>query len=310
MRLSREAADLLPACALSGLLFAAGVFVPLLGQPLGFVSGAPLVWLAARHGLRVGLLGSVLAAAALLPVLPPPVTLLFALEHALPAAFLGTALARGRGVAVPAAVAAVAITALVLGAAFLFSPEFARNPGAILEEQLRAAFTEIGDAAGEGAAGAAALKQLEEVLAVMRRVLPAVALIAIYIECSVNALLAARFLARRGAAVPQPDLTAFALPEALVWLLIPVLALALVPSRPVATVALNVLLPLLFAYLLQGLSIVLFFVSRAGLSRLGRTMLAVAFAAYPPLLLGPLVIGVLDFKFTLRTRFPLPPRTG
>jgi uncharacterized protein YybS (DUF2232 family) len=310
MRLSREAADLLPACLLSTLLFSVGVLVPVFGQPLGFLSGAPLIWLAARRGLRVGLLAGVLGAALLLPVLPPPITLLFAVEHALPAAALGHALARGRGVAIPSAIAAALITAVVIAAAFLFAADLARSPGALLEQQLRGAFAEIGGVGGEGPGAAAALQQFEEILALLRRVLPAVALIGIYLECSVNVLLAARFLARSGGAVRQPELAGFALPEALVWVLIPALALCLVPQRAVATIALNVLLPLLFAYLLQGLSIVLFFASRAGLSRLGRTMLAVAFAAYPPLLVAPLLIGLLDFRFNLRTRFPPPPRSA
>lgn len=310
MRVSRELVDLVSAGALSALLFAAGVLVPVFGQPLGFLSSAPLVWLTARHGLRSGLLGGLLASAALLPVLPPPVTLIFAVEHVLPAAALGWSLVRGRGIALPSAIAAVIVTALLIGAAYLFAADTGRDPAALLEEQLRAAFAELDGAGGEGATtqAPAALQQLEEILGLLRRVLPAIALVGIFLECAINALIAARFLARSGTVIRPPNLTGFALPEALVWLLIPVFALSLVPQHLVATVALNALLPLLFAYLLQGLSIALHFAVRAGLSRLGRTLLALAFALYPPLLLLPLLIGLVDFRFSFRTRFPLPTR--
>ena len=307
MRVSREVADLVPASALSALLFATGVLVPVFGQPLGFVSSAPLVWLAARHGVRAGMLGGLLATAALLPLLPPPVTLIFAVEHVLPAAGLGWSLARGRGIALPSAVAAALVTALLIGAAYLFAADAGRSPAALLEEQLRAAFSELEGAAGTTAAPAA-LPQLEEILALLRRVLPAIALIGIWLECALNTLIAARFLARGSPSFTRPDLTSFALPETLVWVLIPVLALSLVPQREVANIALNALLPLLFAYLLQGLSIALHFAMRARVSRLGLTLAAAGCAVYPPLLVLPLLLGLLDFRFAFRSRFPAQPR--
>jgi uncharacterized protein YybS (DUF2232 family) len=307
MRLSREAADLVPACALSALLFATGVLLPLFGQPFGFLSSAPLVWLAARHGLRIGLLGGVLAAAALLPLLPPPVTLIFAVEHALPAAGLGWSLARGRGIALPAAAAALIVTALVIGAAYLFAADASRTPAALLEEQLRAAFAELGGAGGAAPESAPTLAQLEGLLAFLRRVLPAIALVGIFLECALNTLIAARFLARTDPVFSGPRLTDFALPERLVWVLIPALALALLPQGTLATLALNALVPLLFAYLLQGLSITLHFMVRGGVSRFGRTLMAMACVFYPPVLLLPLLLGLLDFRFGFRARFPLPP---
>lgn len=304
MRLSREIADLLPAAGLAALLFATAVLVPVFGQPLGFLASAPLVWYAARHGLRPGLLASVLAAAALLPVLPPPVTLIFAVEHAFPAAGLGWALARGKGIARPSAVAAVAVTALLIGGAHLLAADAGRDPAGLLEEQLRAAFAELGGAGGGQPADPESLRQFEEILALLRRVLPAIALIGIFLECAVNTLLAARILVARDPAFPAPDLVAFALPEWLVWVVIPALGLSLLPQRPLSTVALNVLIPLLFAYLLQGLSIALHLAARAGLSRLGRTLIAVAFAIQPWLLGGPLLLGLMDFRFNFRARWP------
>ncbi len=310
MRPSRELANLTAAGAFSALLFATGAAVPLLGPPAGFFAAAPLIWLTARHGLRTGALGALLGVAALLPTLPPPVTLIYAVEHALPAVFLGWWLAAGRPLSRGAALAAAVVTALVLGVALLLAGGDGRDPVALLEEQLRAAFAELGGATS-GAPGAGVQAGLpanfDEIMAFLRRVLPAVTLVGIYLECAVNGLVAARVLARAAPGLRAPNLAAFALPEWLVWALIPVLALVWIPSPQLATPALNLLLPLLFAYLLQGLSIMLHFAARARIGRLGQILAGLSFAVSPYLLLLPLLVGMLDFRVGFRSRWPLAP---
>jgi hypothetical protein len=144
-------------------------------------------------------------------------------------------------------------------------------------------------------------------LALLRRILPAVTLIGVFLECALNSLLAARVLAQGGVNAPPRDLTILRLPEWLVWVLIPALALCWVPQSRVATVALNATVPLLFGYLLQGLSITLHLAVRARLSRFGRTMFAAAFIFFPWILVGPLLLGLLDFRFDFRGRWPLTP---
>ena len=79
------------------------------------------------------------------------------------------------------------------------------------------------------------------------------------------------------------------------------------PADRVATVALNAVLPLLFAYLLQGLSITLHLAARARLSRFGRIMFASALVFFPWLLAVPLLLGLLDFRFDFRGRWPIGP---
>ena len=90
-------------------------------------------------------------------------------------------------------------------------------------------------------------------------------------------------------------------------MLIPALALCWAPQPRVATVALNAVLPLLFAYLLQGLSITLHLAARARLSRFSRIMFASALVFFPWLLAAPLLLGLLDFRFDFRGRWPLGP---
>ncbi len=310
MVISSDLRDLAAASALSALLFASGVFVPLLGPPAGFFSSAPLIWLAARRGWSAGLLGGILATAALLPALPPPVALVFSLEHALPAWYLGSRMRRDKSIVAGSAAAALVVTILMIGAALLLNDR-GHDPVQVLEQQLRASLTELG---GTGAgsppdtgAPAALSANFEEVLAFLRRVLPAVTLIGIFLECSLNSLLAARILGRGEVPAKPRNLTVFRLPEWLVWILIPALALCWVPQTHVATSALNAVVPLLFAYLLQGLSITLHFAERARLSRFGRIMFASALVFFPWFLAAPLMLGLLDFRFDFRNRWPIVP---
>lgn len=310
MRISGELRDLVAASSLSALLFASGVLVPLLGPPAGFFSAAPLIWLAARHGWAAGLLGGLLAAAALLPAVPPPIALIFSFEHALPAWFLGTRLRQGRSIINGSSVAAIVVTTLIIGAALVLTGK-GHDPVQVLEQQLREGLAELGGDGPAGSGNPAALNEsLEMALALLRRVLPAVTLIGVFLECSLNSLLAARVLARGQASAQPLNLTIFRLPEWLVWVLIPVLALCWAPQTGVATVALNAVLPLLFAYLLQGLSITLHLAARAQLSRFSRIMFTSALVFFPWLLTAPLLLGLLDFRFDFRGRWPIgPPAT-
>lgn len=304
MRVSEELRDLVAASTLSALLFASGVLVPFIGPPAGFFSAAPLVWLAARHGWPTGFLGGVLATAALLPALPPPIALVFSLEHALPAWFLGWRLRNNKSIVTGSAVAALVATILLIGTAMVMTDR-GHDPVQVLENQLREGLTELG---GTGAGDQAALKaSLDTVLALLRRVLPAVTLIGIFLECALNSLLAARVLARSDATKQPRSLVSLRLPEWLIWVLIPALALSWTPKAGTATIALNVVLPLLFAYLLQGLSITLHLAVRARISRFARIMFISAFLFFPWLLTGPLLLGLLDFRFDFRARWPLVP---
>lgn len=311
MRISGELRDLAAASALSTLLFASGVLVPLIGPPAGFFSAAPLIWLAARRGWFAGLLGGMLATAALLPALPPPVALVFLLEHALPAWFIGSSIRRGASIFAASSVAALVVTILMIGLAVVLTGG-GLDPVQVLEQQLREGLAELsGTTAGAPPATdapAALDPSFEQALALLRRVLPAVTLIGIFLESSLNGLLAARVLARGDAAARPRDLTLLRLPEWLVWVLIPALALCWTPQAATATIALNVAVPLLFVYLIQGLSITLHLAARARLSRFGRVMFAAAVVFSRGWLLAvPLALGLLDFRFGFRERWPVDP---
>ena len=98
------------------------------------------------------MLGGLLATAALLPALPPPVALIYSLEHALPAWFLGSRMRRGRSIVAGSAAAALVVTILMIGAALLLTGK-GHDPVQVLEQQLREGLAELG---GDGAGGPAA----------------------------------------------------------------------------------------------------------------------------------------------------------
>lgn len=224
----------------------------------------------------------------------------------MPGWFLGSRLRRGNGIAVGSSVAALVVTIFMVGAALVLTGG-GHDPVQVLEQQLRGSLAELGGGSPEPGGAVALNASLEEALALLRRILPAVTLIGVFLECSLNSLLAARVLAQGGVIAQPRDMTIFRLPEWLVWVLIPALALCWVPQSRVATVALNATVPLLFGYLLQGLSITLHLAVRARLSRFGRTMFAAAFIFFPWILVGPLLLGLLDFRFDFRKRWPLTP---
>lgn len=309
MILSRELRESAASGLLSGALFACGVLLPLVGPPLGFLASTPLIWLTLRRGARAGFLAGLLGAALLLPVVPPPALLFFAGEHFVPGLLVGARLARRGGMVAASALGAGVAAVLVLGAGMLLSTAADVDPAALFQQQLTAAMGELGKpgAVLDGGEGAAA-ESLRALFAFFGRVFPALLFVGILIEVLVNALLAVRLLAReRPAAVHPPALTGFALPERLVWAVLPALAAVWAPERRIATVALNVLIPLLVLYLIQGFSISLHLLARLRLSRFGRLLLALAVLIQPYLLAAPLLLGLLDFRFDFRRRWPLPP---
>jgi uncharacterized protein YybS (DUF2232 family) len=236
--------------------------------------------------------------------------LIFAVEQALPAWYLGWRIRAGRGIVPGSALSALAVTLLLLGGSLLLAGR-GQDPVQALEEQLRQSLAELngaGPGAGTRTEGTAALAAgFEEVLSFVRRVLPAVTVIGVFIQCSVNSVLAARVLAFGGGPARALAMTRFKLPEWLVWVLIPALALCWAPQRAVATVALNALLPLLLGYLLQGLSITLYLAERVRLSRFARALCILGLAFFPWMLAVPLTLGLLDFRFDFRGRWPPAP---
>lgn len=312
MSLSGELKSVLAAAVLAALLFAAAVLFPVVGPLLGFFSCGPLIWVAYRQGALAGTLAGLLATAALLPAIPPPAAVFFVLEHALPGWYLGTRLSRGKGIVSSSVQASAFIAAALFGLSVLWLRGSGNDPWALFDEQLQASLRDMGSGLGPVGTGNGQLPpEFASLVAVLRRVFPAMALIGLFGECALNSLIVLRALARTTPpAAPAPVLTAFALPERAIWMVILGIAALWLPHEGAVTLAANLVLPLLFLYLLQGMSIGLGLLQRIRPSRFVLTLILLALIFQPYLLALPLLLGLLDFRFDFRRRFAPPPVQG
>jgi uncharacterized protein YybS (DUF2232 family) len=306
VRLTRSFLESLVAAAAAAALFLFGIFDTLIG-PLGaFFSPAPLIWTTYRNGPASAMAALALSTAMLLPVPPPTAFLSYLTGSLFPAFLLGIFFRRGTGIARSSALAAVAAVLFSLAGSALYFAAAGLDPLPFLKYQVGDMVREAEYAveALSGDAGISATR-LPEFFA---RTLPSVVLVTVFIQCGINLLIVCRILSRtlaaRGA---TPDMTRFSVPEQTVWVLIPVLALQWAPSAPIRTAALNAAILLLFFYLLHGLSIAAHFLRRMNATRPVRMILIIALLLQPYLLAVPLCAGIVDFRFDLRTRWPLSP---
>ena len=297
--ISRRFAECLAASAAACVLFLAGVHDSLVGPLPAFFSPAPLVWAAFHLGVAESLVASFLAAAVILPFAPLPVALSFVAGSALPAVLMGELWRRGRGMVLTVSwgVGAVLFLSLVFSALYLTVAGL--EPLTFLRYQMgdmqrEAEFAMEALAGGPGEPGGL-------LPAYFARILPAFVLISVFVQCSLNLFLVRFGVARMTrAASPMPDVTTFSLPEKAVWGLIPALALQWAPSAFLRTVAVNLIIVLLFYYFIQGLSILFHFARRMKVPRLFAMVLVIIFLFLPYLFTIPLLAGLLDFRFDFR----------
>jgi uncharacterized protein YybS (DUF2232 family) len=242
---------------------------------------------------------SALAAAAVLPFAPLPVSVSFVAGSALPALLMGELSRRGRNMVVSATCGAGAVLLISLVFSSLYLVLAGLEPLTFLRYQMgdmlrEAEYAVEALAGGPGEPGS-------RLPAYFARVLPAFALITIFVQSSLNLLLARYGAARlAGSSSSMPDITSFFLPEKAVWFLIPALALQWAPLPAVRIAAVNLVIVLLFYYFIQGLSILFHFARRFHVPRLFVMILIIIFLQVPYLFAIPLLAGLLDFRFDFR----------
>lgn len=297
--ISRRFAECLGASVAASLLFLAGVHDTLVGPLPAFFAPAPLIWVSYRLGPAGSLAASALAAAAVLPFAPLPVSISFVAGSALPALLMGQLWRRGGSMVPSAAWGAGAVLIFSLAFSALYLALAGLEPLTFLRYQLgdmlrEAEYAMEAVAGGPGEPGS-------RLPAYFARILPAFALITLFVQCSLNLLLArygAARLARSSSSMP--DVTSFSLPEKAVWALIPALVLQWAPFPSVRTAAVNLVIVLLFFYFIQGLSIIFHFAHRFHVPRLFVMILIIIFLRVPFLFAIPLLAGLVDFRFDFR----------
>ncbi len=313
MGFNRSFLECLSSAAAGAALFLAGVSEPTVGPLAAFFCPAAFLLTTVRNGVPNGTASVLLASSLVLPFVPSvPAALSLPFGLGLPSLLLGYLLQRRRSIVRASFLAAVLSVCLSFAASAGHYRLAGLNPSTYLryqtEELLRETRSALEDVGRQtsGLSGEGGRRIMEIVTWTM----PSILLCTLVLQFSSNALLSLRLLAKVEASPPpSPDLSAFSLPDYLVWLLIPSFAVALwSPLPPLRHAAVNVTLVLLFFYLVQGLSVTVHLLDRMRVGRPMRMLLIIIALLQPYLLLAPLLAGLLDFRFDFRQ--PRKPSQG
>lgn len=307
--INRYFTDAFLSALLASLLFLLGMSSLAAGPLFAYFAPGPLIWSTCRHGRTVGAAAVLLSTAFVLPFTPLPAALSFAVGSAFMGWLIGALLLRKTGLLTAALIAAAAALTLSFAASTFHLMAAGLEPGVFLKYQVNELFQKVQTALEDmtrGAPAGSGAYSLEAVIAFFRATLPSFLLITIFLQGAANGWTALLLLTRyRRSEWKLPEVASFALPDALIWVLIPSLALQWAPFHFLALASLNVLIVLLFLYLLQGLSIALHFMKRWNTGRPLRMIFLIFTLLQPYLLALPLTAGLLDFRFSWRSRWPL-----
>ncbi len=305
MPFSRSFLEIFLSAAFTVLLYLLGVNGLSAGPLFAFFAPLPVTWSTCRNGRAAGIASLALSTAFTLPFLSLAAVLSFAVGTAFLGWVLGSLLLAGAGLIRAAVFTAPTVVIL----SFLFSAlHFAAadlDPGTFIKHQVRELVLEAETSLEEFShrSGTGESENVEALLRFFRLSLPSVLLVTIFLQCAAIGHLTLLELSRRRDSrwkIPRPD--AFSLPDWLIWVLIPFIALQWAPAQSVRAVSLNATICLLFLYLLQGLSVAIHFLRLLKTGRVLSMILVIILLLQPYLLALPLLAGLLAFRFKWRDR--------
>jgi len=142
-------------------------------------------------------------------------------------------------------------------------------------------------------------EQIRQTVYFMVRLLPGISFASLLLTGAINALATRRYAEKQGFFLPSwKETTHWRSPEWLVWILIGAGFLALIPATRI--IGLNVLIALGMIYLFQGLSILLFFLSRWGLPSWAKVIIIAIVITQQYLALVGAFVGLFDVWFDVR----------
>jgi uncharacterized protein YybS (DUF2232 family) len=301
---TRVSIHVLVLAALTVTLFAAARYVPVLGILVSLLAPTPILLVALRHGLRPGLLALGLSTLSLALLLGSLQSIIFFAEYGVMALAMAEAIRRQwsveRTLLVSTALPAVAsgvVMALLFSSADL-------NLGAVkqhFEEDLNQALRQFVTDGG-GPSEVALRTYVQEAFGTVVQLLPAL----FVLSTAAGALFnygVVRLLWRRlegQPPLPEVKLMQWKAPEVCVWVLIASGICAFVPLPGMRMVGLNVLLLVSLVYLVQGLGIMMFYLNKASMPSICRTLAYIALVIQPILLLGVAAFGLFDLWFDFR----------
>jgi uncharacterized protein YybS (DUF2232 family) len=310
MVVGRYIPESLAAALAAAVLFVFGLTSPLVGPLAGFFAPAAMIWVTCRHGPTHALVAVVFATGLVIPFVPLPAAISFAVGNALLGWMLGLFLQRGKGIIAASSIAAAAVLTLSLIASAGHLWAAGLDVAVFLKYQLNDLIREIRIALEQVSQQAppSADRGTEGILRFFTLAFPAIIYVTVVLEGMANSYVVLLVLSRKTPdSFAAPSLFRFSLPDLLVWPLIAALGTLLLPASGFRTAALNATVVLLFLFLLQGISITFHFFRRWRTARTVRMILLIAVLLQPLMLTFPLLAGLLDFRFKFRERWPLTP---
>jgi uncharacterized protein YybS (DUF2232 family) len=284
--------------ALTVALFAAARYVPVLGIVVSLLAPTPILLATLRYGLRTGLLALGLSTLSLALLFGSLQSSIFLAEYGVMALVLAEAIRRQwsveRTILASTAVPSMASGALI--AALIWSVDL--NLGAVkqhfhedLGQALRPLLSE-----GGGLSDEALQAYVQEAFGTVMRLLPAL----LVLSTAAGALLnygVVRIMWRRlggQPSLPEMKLAQWKAPEVCVWVLIASGIGSFVPLPGIQIVGLNVLFLVSLVYLVQGLGVIVFYLQRASVPPILRSLAYIVLVIQPLFLLGVAAFGLFD----------------
>ena len=301
---TRMSVQVLVLVALTVTLFAAAGYVPVLGVIVSLLAPTPLLLVALRRGLRVGLLALGLSALSLALLLGGLQSIIFFAEYGVMALTMAEAIRRRwsvERVLLVATAVPLAATALVMAGLFssadvdlsAMRQHFERELSRTLPQYLA---EEGGEVDGD------LRTYIQQALTVVVRLLPSLFIISTAAGALINYSVV-RLLWRRmedQTLFPDLQLGQWKAPEFCVWVLIAGGLCSFMPLPSLRLVGLNVLLLVSLVYLIQGLCVMVFYLHKASVHPLFRGIAYLFLVIQPLLLLGVAAFGLFDLWFDFR----------
>lgn len=301
---TRMSVQVLVLVALTITLFAAAGYVPVLGIIVSLLAPTPLILVALRYGLRIGLLALGLSTLSLALLLSGLQSTIFFAEYGIMALTIAEAVRRRWSIEKTLLVATAAplmATSLVMAGLFSSADVNLSAVRQRFEQELSQTLPQY--LADEGGAVDGDLRTyIQEALTIVVRLLPALFIISTAAGALVNYGVVRVLWRWTGDRALFPDLTLsqWKAPEICVWILIASGLCSFAPLPNLQLVGLNALLLVSLVYLIQGLCIMVFYLHKASVPPLFRSIAYILLAIQPLLLLGVAAFGLFDLWFDFR----------
>ncbi len=299
---TRMSAQVLMLAALTVMLFAAARYVPVLGLLISLLAPTPILLVTLRHGFRIGLLALGLSTLFINLLFGNLQSAIFLAEYGVMALAMSEAIKRQWSVE-RTILASTVLPALASGAliALLISSVALGAVKQHFEEDLTQALRQVLSDGG-GLSDDALRAYVQEVLGMVVQLLPALFVLSTAAGALLNYGVMRLLWSRLGQQPPLPTikLAQWRAPEVCVWVLIASGISSFVPLPGMQVGGLNVLLLVSLVYLVQGLGVMVFYLNRAAVPPILRSLTYIFLVIQPLFLLGVAAFGLFDLWFDFR----------